>query len=327
MMAEPGAPIPGRLNLCLVLMFIAIDGGCLWSAAHGPWWAIAPAALVFSFTNHALYLLMHEAVHGILYPRRWLNELIGSLIAPTFPHAFCLQRAFHLSHHRNNRTDGEFLDGYYPYDRLFAKRWQWYGILLGEYWLRVPAACLLWLFCPWVLRSAVLRGAGNPTVQSFGGGDMLWSLERMPPLRSRLEVVLTIVVQIGAWYALELTPVAWLACYGAFALNWGAHQYTVHAWSERDVRNGAWNLQAPRWQRWALLNVYDHLAHHQHPRVPWRWLPRFRDATRPSPDYWATYWSLWRGPRPAWGTSPTPELAAPDDPDMGLRSVSAAAPT
>jgi fatty acid desaturase len=316
-------PAPsGALNLTIAALAVALDATCLSVAAHGGPWVLPVAALGFAISNHALFLLMHEAVHGIFHRRRWINECAGSLLAATFPQSFCLQRAFHLSHHRNNRTDREFFDGYHPHDSLFLKRWQWYGILLGEYWLRVPVACLLWLCCPWVLRAAVLRDRSSRAVTSFGGGDMLWSLDRVPPWRSRLEIICAIMVQILAWHVLGLTPLAWCACYGAFALNWGAHQYATHAWSVREIRDGAWNLRVHPLLGLLQLNTYDHLVHHRQPRLPWHHLPRFRDPAIPGPTFWRQYLSLWRGPRPAWGESPRPEEPQADDPEALLRPVS-----
>jgi len=315
-MIDPRPSPPGLRNIIIALFAMISVMGCLWVAAHvGGWW-LPLAAAGFAFSNFVLFQLMHEAVHGIFHRRRLLNEIAGSFIAALFPHAFCLQRAFHLSHHRNNRTDREFFDGYQPDDSLFLKRWQWYGILIGEYWLRVPVACILWLVCPWALRAVATHDPDGISARSFGGIDMLHSLERMPPLRSRVEVIFAIAAQIGLCYALGLTPLAWLACYGAFAIYWGGHQYAVHAWSVREIRNGAWNLRVPSWIGVLHLNVYDHLAHHQDPHMPWTYLPKHRDPTSMRPSFIRQYLSMWRGPRPAWGTSPQPELPGLDDPDV-----------
>jgi hypothetical protein len=67
------------------------------------------------------------------------------------------------------------------------------------------------------------------------------------------------------------------------------------------------------------LHVYDHLAHHQHPSVPWLFLPHYRDPAQPRRWFWRQYWSMWKGPRPAWGESPQPEMPQPDDPDILLK--------
>lgn len=318
--------IPWRGNLLIAALALSVDVVCLWSAAHAAeWWQVALAAAVFSFSNHTLFVLGHEAVHGVAMPRRLANEAFGSLLAATFPQAFTLQRAFHLCHHRGNRTDAEFFDGLRPDDSPWIKRAQWYGILVGEYWLRVPIGCLLWLICPWLLQLPFLRDEQRVAVRSWGGYGVLDSLRRVPPLRSRLEVVWALAFQTGLWWWLELTPLAWFACYAAFAVNWGSLQYAAHAFSERSVRDGAFDLRAAGWLRMLLLNYHLHLTHHRHPTVPWTNLPGLVDPSRQRPTFMAQYLAMWRGPRPAWGTSPRTEQPAADDPDQPLRPPTVAA--
>jgi fatty acid desaturase len=305
------------LNVLIMLAALSIDAACLWYAAHAPsWWEIALAAIVFSFSNHTLFALVHEAVHGVLFPKHMANEFVGSLLAATFPQTFCLQRAFHLSHHRNNRTDSEFFDGIGPDDLAWVKRWQWYGILLGEYWLRVPVAGLLWLLCPWLLRRPFLRDPSKQVVRSWGGYGVLEALHRVPAVRSRAEILWAIALQVAAWHLLHLNAVAWICCYAAFAVNWGSLQYAAHAFSERHVRDGAFDLRVVTPLRWALLNYHLHRAHHGHPTVPWIELPRLVDGSRPRPSFIAQYLAMWWGPRVAWGESPEPEAPSNGDPDM-----------
>ena len=55
-----------------------------------------------------------------------------------------------------------------------------------------------------------------------------------------------------------------------------------------------------------LPSNHHHLAHHQHPRVPWIHLPRFVDFRAERPSFLRTYLSLWKGPRPATEPSPGP---------------------
>src|SRR3954469_844132 len=99
----PADAIPWRRNLAIAVAAIAVDGFALRLASHpAAWWQVAAAALLFSYANHCLFALGHEAVHGVLLPWRRGNEWLGSLLAASFPQSFCLQRAFHLCHHRRN---------------------------------------------------------------------------------------------------------------------------------------------------------------------------------------------------------------------------------
>jgi fatty acid desaturase len=129
-------------------------------------------------------------------------------------------------------------------------------------------------------------------------------------MRTRLEILLALGIQAGLAWTLSLTPTGWLLCYGAFALNWCALQYTDHAWTVRDIRNGASNLRVSRVVQWIFLNYHHHLAHHQHPRVPWVHLHRFVDFAADRPGFLTTYLSLWLGPRAT--TAPPPGRIEPE---------------
>jgi fatty acid desaturase len=114
----------------------------------------------------------------------------------------------------------------------------------------------------------------------------------------RLEILLSAAIQLLAWWTLDLTPVGWGACYAAFAVNWSALQYADHAWSDLDVRDGAWNLRVNRVVQYVFLNYHHHLAHHQHPEIPWIHLGKFVDVRAPRPSFLSIYLSMWKGPRP-----------------------------
>jgi fatty acid desaturase len=107
------------------------------------------------------------------------------------------------------------------------------------------------------------------------------------------------------WWALDLTWQGWLLCHWAFALHWSALQYVDHAWSSRDIVNGAWNLKVSLVARALALNYHYHLAHHRHPQTSWVHLPELVDHAEPQPTFWRIYFSLWGGTRPA------PPMGAP----------------
>jgi hypothetical protein len=116
--------------------------------------------------------------------------------------------------------------------------------------------------------------------------------------RIRLEILFSILMQATIVRALDLSLAGWLACYAAFALNWSSLQYADHAWSVRDVHDGAWNLRVNGIVRYLFLNYHPHRAHHQHPSVPWLHLPKYVDVSEERPSFLRTYLRMWRGPRP-----------------------------
>lgn len=240
-----------------------------------------------------MFSLLHESVHGIGHSNRHVNEWLGRIAAAFFPTALSIQRVFHLGHHAHNRTALEQFDYVHPGDRKLLKYAQWYTILTGVYWLFVPLGTLLFAIWPRLLeRLATARYA-----EQTGASSVFAGLEHAPRTRVRLEVLLTVAIQATLWLALDLRPGGWLACYAAFAINWSSLQYADHAFSALDVRNGAWNLRVNPLTRLLFLNYHHHLAHHQHPHVPWLHLGTLVDRRVERPWFWRIYLSMWRGPR------------------------------
>jgi fatty acid desaturase len=127
---------------------------------------------------------------------------------------------------------------------------------------------------------------------------MFAMLDKAPRVTIRFELLFTIAVQLALVVALDVTLTGWLLCYAAFAIHWSSLQYTDHAFSKLDVRDGAWNLRVHTLTRLLFLNYHHHLAHHRHPHVPWLHLGEYVDDGEPRPTFWSIYLQMWRGPRP-----------------------------
>ncbi len=299
--------IPAHLNLALAVTCWIAVAGFLWLGSHAQsWWHWLAAGLGFALLNNTIFSLLHEAVHGIFHPNRRMNEAFGLVCAAFFPTGFTIQRVSHLGHHRRNRTDLELFDYVTPGTPMWLASFRLACLLSGFYWLSAPLACLL--YGAGLLQTRLFR---EKVSEFYGMRPMVEDICRAPTRRVRLEVLFTVVFQIGLFLVLDLHWVGWLACYGTFALLWCAVQYATHAWTPRDIRNGAWNLRVSRITRALFLNYHYHLAHHQYPAAPWTALPGLVDQTRPRPGWARIYWSLWLGPRrtkePDPG-KPTPEL-------------------
>ena len=89
-------------------------------------------------------------------------------------------------------------------------------------------------------------------------------------------------------------------------MHWSALQYVIHAFTERDIVEGAWNLKVSRLADALTLNYHNHLAHHRHPQLPWLYLPKFVEPDDRRPSAWRIYFRLWRG-----GTQPAPPMGGP----------------
>jgi fatty acid desaturase len=288
-------PIPGGLNLALAASAMGGAAALLWAASQvRGWLPLVAIAVVFSYVNNTVFSLLHEAVHGMFHRRRVVNDAAGLLTAAFFPTGFTFQRICHLGHHRRNRTDDELFDYLLPGESRWWKSLQWYGILTGVYWLLPPLACLVYLLWPGFFR---LPARGGRLARQSSAAAMAEAFAGAPDGRIRLEILGTLAIQATLAWALDLTLVGWLTCYAAFAVNWSSLQYADHAWSARDRHEGAWNLRVSPLVRAFFLNYHDHKAHHQHPTVPWRFLPRFVDPGEPRPSFWQVWLTMWRGPR------------------------------
>ena len=289
--------IPARLNLVITFAALAVCLLALYAASHaGHWSILLAAAIVFAFFNNTLFALLHEAVHGVYAPDPRLNRAAGIVLAAMFPTSFTMQKIAHLGHHMRNRTDEELYDYYLPTQSRWVK-WYWLLCLLtGAYWSIIPLSAMAFLLLPGVFSA---RWFQKGPARWWGFVPFVRDIAAHPWKPIWLELLFTAAFQTALWIVLDLNVIGWLACYWAFGLVWSAMQYVNHAWTERDVLNGAWNLRTPDVVRLIFLNYTLHLAHHQHPSVPWLYLPAHIDPRRPRPSFWKIYFSLWMGPQPA----------------------------
>jgi len=293
------AIIPGSLNFLIQIVATALCIGSLWVSSHtSSSLILVLSAICFSFICNTQFSLLHEAVHGLLYSNRKLNYLGGCIAAAFFPTAFSLQRAYHLTHHQNNRSPIERFDYIQAGESKWLKYAQWYSILTGIYWLVSVLGLLAYFFAPLLLRRKSLRSKSSTIANQTSSGAYLAAMDNLPKLTARLEIIVTILVQLAMFYLLDGSIIAWIVCYAMFGLNWSSLQYADHAFSPLDNKNGAWNLKVNPVFRAFFLNYHYHLAHHQHPQVPWLYLKDYVKKDAPMPRYFSIWLSMWKGPRP-----------------------------
>lgn len=291
--------IPERLNALLLFVSGAAAIGCLWLASHAQSWIVVlAAAIVFSFVNNTVFSLLHEATHGTLHSNQRVNDWMGRMAAAFFPTSYSIQRAFHLTHHKYNRSEFEQFDYLRPGDNRFLKYAQWYSILTGIYWAFSPVFGIAYGIAPGMFRGRSLASTEARIGHQTGSAVYLGSLDNVRLGTARLEVLGVVIFQAAVIWLADVTLAGWALCYAAFAVNWSGLQYADHAWSPLDRKDGAWNLKVNPLVKALFLNYHDHLAHHQHPNTPWLHLPRLVDPAVPQPSFLSVYLSMWRGPRP-----------------------------
>ena len=294
----------GLINIIILVAAGATCIACLWAASREISMPIRIlAAICFSFVANTMFSLMHEAVHGGFHPSRPVNEFAGRVAAVFFPTAFSLQRAFHLSHHRNNRSAIERFDYYSKDENYFLKVLQWYGILTGLYWASAPLFCVVYAVTAEIVPWPRLFGAGNQFGDQTSARAFLESLREAPVSRVRIDVATSALVQFAIIWSFNVNLLGWSLCYGLFALNWSSLQYADHAFSSLDRHEGAWNLKVNRVVTWMFLNYHYHLGHHRDPSVGWMNLPKLVRTGDPELSYWRLLLCMWTGPRPLPGAS------------------------
>ena len=297
--APPGMPVPNLLNLALVVSVISGAVGWLWLGSWVPHWpAVLAIGVVYSYLLLTNYALLHEATHNNLNSHPRLNYLLGLATGMLFPVPFSMIWTTHQGHHLRNRTDFEMFDLYYASDNKLLKYGQWYSILLGLFWPLVPLGGLLAAFFPNVLK---LRAFKKARSSQHITGD----IGEIPVWAVRFEMSLIIAFFAAMFWLLDLKLWNTAILYACFAFNWSTRQYVGHAFTKRDVIEGAWNLRQSWPMTWILLHGEWDLNHHRRPDVSWYYLPRLSPPQEARPGYLRQYWRLWLGPRP--NSEPAPE--------------------
>ena len=295
-------PIPDRLNAFLVLVVFLTATGliCLASMAT-TWYLLLGIGVLFSYLLLTNYALLHEAAHENLQSGRRRNYWFGLLTGALFPIPFSMIRITHQGHHTFNRTDSEMFDLYYPHDNLFLKYLRWYGILCGFFWPLVPLGAVLFALLPGPLRHRLFG-------QTKSTGYLFANVQASSVWVVRFELTGIVAFFAGLHWGLGLHWAHTLVLYACFSINWSTRQYVGHAFSKRDIIEGAWNLRHNRLMSWVLLHGEYDKNHHRRPDVSWYYLPRLSPAGEKRPSYFKHYWRQWLGPRPNTEAAPVASI-------------------
>lgn len=289
------AEIPVRLNIVIVVAQLAAIAFCCAAAARvRNGWELAGLALVFGVVMNSVYSIIHEAEHAILFPNRRYNDVAGAVMALFFPAPFHLIRQGHLGHHFRNRSDDEAFDFYFDGEHRLWRYLVLYGILTGCYWIVVVLGNVVFLFFPFAV---------DKKYWDFDRPSYAFMESLNPSYRRLIQLECLAVLALHTLIVRTLHIPLWnyAVMYFGFGLTWSAMQYVHHYGTERHVTRGARNLKLwePIDRLW--LNHNWHLVHHEHPTVPWIYLPSLGRATQTGGRgflLWS-YFKMWRGPRQA----------------------------
>jgi sphingolipid delta-4 desaturase len=240
-----------------------------WTALGFPWWAIVLVAIaVGAFINHALYVLIHECAHNLVFQSSRANQLAGLAcdFALVLPSALAF-RKYHLFHHR--------YFGQYEMDPDIVSHDE--ARLIGNSAWRKA----LWVFVLPV--SQALR----PMKLAKLRGIKLWE----PWIKANLVIIVLFDVAILA--VLGPKALAYLALSTLFALGlhplggrWIQEHHVTKEGQETYSYYGPLNK--------VCFNMGFHNEHHDFPAVPWNRLPAVKRLAPEFYDSLASYQS-WVG--------------------------------
>ncbi|MEM7179297.1 MAG: fatty acid desaturase [Spirochaetota bacterium] len=281
--------IPNRLNTLLTLLVFTTSIALLAFSEQSLYWQIL-MIIAFAHLHMTSYALLHEATHLNLHSKPRYNYVLGFLSGLLFPTSITLATLTHTKHHCCNRSNHEMFDYYYPNDNLFLKFGQWYSLLLGGFWPLVLLGNLVLCIYP--------RLPQNPWVLRIKSSQrMLEDLQDYHIRKIRLETFSILLFWLGMFF---FTPLTWKTCllfYLVAGWNWSTRQYITHAFSKRDVWQGAWNLKTNIIHEKILLNGNWDLEHHLNPELPWLYLAKSGKTRGYHRPYLRQYALLWLGPR------------------------------
>lgn len=226
--------------------------------ATQPWWLLLLVAYgVGAFANHAVYVMIHEASHGLIFRSRWANNLAACLAGTvnTAPTAISF-RGYHLKHHA--------FQGVYELDADLPSRWE--ARLVGNSTVRKA----LWLLFYPVFQ--MIRPVRLKALRFFSA----WVL-----------VDWVIVLGYDALVLYFLGPGALLYLLASLFFATGLHPLGAR-WIQEHYLTGKDDQETFSYYGWLnvlTFNVGYHNEHHDFVSIPWNRLPELR---RMAPDYYQT---------------------------------------
>lgn len=233
-----------------ILLVVSVQVALAWFVHDRSWWWIIGAAYFLgAFADHALFVLIHECAHKLIFKNPVANKLAGIFanLPQIFPSSISFER-YHIKHHS--------FQGVHELDADLPNRWE--ARLINNNFL---GKAVWLLFFPFF---QVFRISRLKEIKPFDGWLALnWIAE--------------IAFVAGIWYFLGGKAVAYLTLSFFFSVGlhplgarWIQEHYLTHGEQETYSYYGPLNKLA--------FNVGYHNEHHDFPSVPWNRLPEIRKS-------------------------------------------------
>jgi len=254
-----------QFSFYAILFLVSAQIALAVALSHSSWLLIFLAAyLIGAFVDHALFVMIHECAHRLVFKKHAANKLAGILanVPQVFPSSVAFER-YHIKHHS--------FQGVHELDADLPNRWE--ARLINNYFI----GKVIWLLF-------------YPFFQAF----RISRLKEIKPFDKwmALNWFVQIAFVAAVWYVFGAKAISFLTLSFFFSVGlhplgarWIQEHYLLDE-SEQETYSyyGVLNRFA--------FNVGYHNEHHDFPSVPWNKLPQIK---KQAPDYYNTlnYHSSW----------------------------------
>ncbi|WP_245975138.1 fatty acid desaturase [Deminuibacter soli] len=228
------------------------------------WWLVFGAAyLLGAFANHALFVMIHECAHQLLFKGKIANRLAGMFanLPQIFPNSISFER-YHIKHHS--------FQGVHELDGDLPNHWE--ARLINNYFIGKVMWLLLYPFFQ------LSRLGRLKEIKAFDK----WTVANF---------IIQVVFTAAMWYFFGFKAIAFMVLSFFFSVGlhplgarWIQEHYVVKENQETYSYYGNMNKLA--------FNVGYHNEHHDFPSIPWNKLPQIRSKAPIFYDslYYHTSW-------------------------------------
>jgi omega-6 fatty acid desaturase (delta-12 desaturase) len=238
--------------------------------------------LLLSFVAAAAYLRLfmigHDCGHGSYLPKKWQNELLGSLIGVLTGTPFKYWAKQHARHHAttgnlDKRGDGDVVTK--TVEEFNDSAW-------------FAQICYRFYRNPWFMLF-VSAPVHFVLLQRLPLGDQMKTrVGWLSVMGTNIGILCyygTLIAIFGLIpFLMVYGPILMLSSAGAVWLFYVQHQFEDAYWNRKEIwtyeaatLNGSSFYDLPRWLHWATGNIGYHHIHHLNPKVPGYQLPNCFD--------------------------------------------------
>lgn len=263
-------PVPRTAFYTLLIVALQLALG--YGLHHAAWWILLPVAyLVGAVANHALYVVIHECTHNLVFKSEAANRLLG--IFANFPLMFPSAMPF-VKYHRLHHTN----QAEYDHDADLAAEWEarWIG---NSTWRKLAAMSCFGLI-QGLIRPSRLKGVP------------FW--DKWIALNFAAQIAFGFLFyQAAGWQGLLYLTLSTLFCLGLHPLGgrWIQEHYILQGGQQE-----TYSYYGPLNK--LCFNMGYHNEHHDFPKVPWVHLPALKKMAPeyydPLISYRSWVWVLWK---------------------------------